>query len=461
MSWVGGALRLAGICAALCLVPCASISAAPPQASFNEYSLPSGSQPHRITVGIDGNRWFTESGADAIGRITPNGAIRSFPLPTPSARPDGIALGSDGAIWFTEIDANKIGRITTKGAIREFPIPTAGSQPVDIAAGPDGNLWFTESHANQVGRITLRGAITEFPASGTPDGITAGPGGALWLTEFTGNAIDEMTTAGTIAHRFVIPTGSSLPREILEGGDGRLWFGEAGASKIGRVSSNGTFAEFPIPTPNSNPGGMTIGADGNVYFTEIFGNKVGQITPSGAITEFPLPTPGSGPDGIDLGPVLFLAENDGSKIATFHIPVTPGKCQCAKLTIKLDPTLLNKKIPPHKHDFGVGISWRMTCSEGSGGCKATVYFLPPEVLAGSVPVSRGLKLNIKRLNFVCTGPCNTSKTGRFEIKMHSRDQLNKLFGRTLAFAVTGSCAGPAAKVVNVFIDNTGRLRAHR
>ena len=65
--------------------------------------------------------------------------------PTPGAGPAGITAGPDGALWFTEIGANKIGRITTLGVVtNEFTVPTANSDPVFISVGPDGALWFTE-----------------------------------------------------------------------------------------------------------------------------------------------------------------------------------------------------------------------------------------------------------------------------------------------------------------------------
>ncbi len=133
---------------------------------------------------------------------------------------------------------------------------------------------------------------------------------------------------------------------------------------------------------------------------------------------------------------------------------------CKKLTVKLDPTLLNKKLRPDKHDFGVGIRWFVTCTKGKGGCAGQFHFLPPAVFAGSVPVKKsGLKLNLKRLTIVCKAPCAKSRTGRFEIKMLSRDQLNKLFGRTLAYSVVTKCNKTVKTIrVRVFVDNQGRLK---
>ena len=71
-----------------------------------------------------------------------------------------IVAGPDGNLWFTEKNANKIGRITPQGVITEFDVPTPDSQPAAICVGPDGNIWFTESKAGKVGRLSLSGAAS-------------------------------------------------------------------------------------------------------------------------------------------------------------------------------------------------------------------------------------------------------------------------------------------------------------
>src|SRR6266446_3963883 len=143
------------------------------------------------------------------GRVTPAGVITEFPplsSPTPLSGPDSITVGPDGNLWFTEDSGNKIGRITPAGVITEFPLPpnlncppNGSNSPLGITAGPDGNLWFTESCGNKVGRITPTGDITEFavatPGSG-PMGITVGADGNLWFTESNSNKIGRVVFAG-------------------------------------------------------------------------------------------------------------------------------------------------------------------------------------------------------------------------------------------------------------------------
>ena len=153
-----------------------------------------------IAAGADGALWFTEQGANSIGRITTAGVITNhFPVPTQNALLRDIAAGADGNLWFTESGAaiDQIGRITTAGVITEFLSPSLAGVSF-IAAGPDGNVWFTEPHNthDQIGRATPAGIITEYPTlsgSGQSAGITAGPDGALWFVQPNTNKIGRIT----------------------------------------------------------------------------------------------------------------------------------------------------------------------------------------------------------------------------------------------------------------------------
>jgi virginiamycin B lyase len=57
-------------------------------------------------------------------------------------------------LWFTEKEGNRIGRITLDGEIAEFAVPTANSGPDGIVLGPDGNVWFSEGNADRIARVT-------------------------------------------------------------------------------------------------------------------------------------------------------------------------------------------------------------------------------------------------------------------------------------------------------------------
>src|SRR6266852_3248507 len=73
-------------------------------APYTEFALPQLSEkdcasgPQGITVGPDGDLWFTDSG-DQIGRITLQGKVTEFTISSPMAGYEmGITVGPDGAL---------------------------------------------------------------------------------------------------------------------------------------------------------------------------------------------------------------------------------------------------------------------------------------------------------------------------------------------------------------------------
>ncbi len=117
--------------------------------------LPVGSVPQRIARGPDGNMWFTEA-IGKIGRVNQDGTIDHFPTTSTGTSPIAITSGPDGNVWFTAPGKNKIGKITPQGAVTEFTIPTPEQKQLPgITTGPDGNIWFTEPLANKLGKIQV------------------------------------------------------------------------------------------------------------------------------------------------------------------------------------------------------------------------------------------------------------------------------------------------------------------
>jgi len=131
--------------------------------SLNVFSVPSGTETTAIIKGPNGNLFFTETAANKIGEITPEGVVTEFAIPTPNSQPTSITTGADGNIYFTQANANaagelEIGEIATAGKITEIPLGGSVFEVGGITAGPDGNVYFTETDADAaweaVGRIT-------------------------------------------------------------------------------------------------------------------------------------------------------------------------------------------------------------------------------------------------------------------------------------------------------------------
>src|SRR2546427_1952456 len=83
---------------------------------------------------------------------------------------------------------------------------------------------------------------------------------------------------GLFGTEFTIPTAGAFAHQITTGPDGALWFAEAGADKIGRVTTAGQFSEFSTPTAGGAPFGIAAAPDGHAWFTQIPSNKFGLIT---------------------------------------------------------------------------------------------------------------------------------------------------------------------------------------
>jgi virginiamycin B lyase len=221
-----------------------------PTAEGNRMGAPDmGSLPRGIVAGPDGAMWFTEGGADQIGRIAADGSITEYPLPSRDsvhAYPDSIVAGSDGALWFSETLYGAIGRIdVSTGAITEHKIEPQQSGVGLLAAGSDGALWFGQWSA-ALGRMTTAGKTTFFglaPKAQQPNALAAGPDGRLWFANDQAGAVFRMTTKGAVSQLLTVPGLPAKDWEALGGlavgPDKTVWLAAPSSNRILRISCGG------------------------------------------------------------------------------------------------------------------------------------------------------------------------------------------------------------------------------
>lgn len=128
--------------------------------------------------------------------------------------PAGITVGSDGQLWFTEGGTNEIGHVPTAGAPLSEVALMPGSASYDITAAPDGNLYVAEQGTGKIGMVTTSGVVTEvaLPAGAHPWGITTGLDGNVYFADIATRQIGRAVTGGFV-------TGTIAPADV-HGTDG-------------------------------------------------------------------------------------------------------------------------------------------------------------------------------------------------------------------------------------------------
>ncbi len=131
-----------------------------------------------IVSGPDGYLYVADAGSHTIDQIDPtvwDGASSGsytpctstctyspIPLPQTGGIPMNLTVGADGNIWFTDttgyVGFVSLAACATSSGCKAFEYATAG-MPWGIAAGADGDIWFTfsspDSNGNSIGKVVL------------------------------------------------------------------------------------------------------------------------------------------------------------------------------------------------------------------------------------------------------------------------------------------------------------------
>jgi virginiamycin B lyase len=223
---------------------------------ISEYALPTpNAAPQSIALGPDGNLWFTELAGNKIGRIGVNGTITEFELPRRGevqcgfVCPYGIARGLDGALWFTESQlsaggGNRVGRLTTDGQLTEYPLPSANALPTCITAGRD-LVYVCESRTSRIAEVGRTGAVTERELPGAAAGSAAVAAvatidGRVWIV--VGRQNSGAAGGGEVAilgrdgsfTNYQVPASAAVREGAAVDASGQLWF-VAGSAEVMRM----------------------------------------------------------------------------------------------------------------------------------------------------------------------------------------------------------------------------------
>src|SRR5262245_35847342 len=142
-----------------------------------------------------------------------------------------------------------------------------------------------DGHSNPNYRYHLTAALLGAPSSWSA--VTSLKGRrciqmALWRQFFRGSLLEDSGMGNCLPIKEAIMI-SLLRRN--RNGQQRLSRFRPGLEALEDRCTPSQFITFPLPSPSSAPSGIVDGPDGNLWFTEANADKIGRITPSGAITE--------------------------------------------------------------------------------------------------------------------------------------------------------------------------------
>jgi virginiamycin B lyase len=242
---------------------------------------------------------------------------KTYKVPTANSELGSITVGADGNLWFTEARDNfdpdtgdffaNIGRITPSGNVTEFRVE--GSVfPHDIIQGPGGVLYFTSNQG--LGRIGTDGVVQPFVDTPFVSGEIARDGNNLWITDFNS---DSLWRYDTVTQQFTQVAIAPVfdPADVAVDDLGNVWFGATREGSEGAlvdvIARRDTAGNITTTDIVGDINAVSIAADGKVWFTDRFNHTVGFVDPRNAnhLQQFATPTADSGPQQI-------TAATDGS-----------------------------------------------------------------------------------------------------------------------------------------------------
>jgi virginiamycin B lyase len=278
---------------------------------ITNYTIPgiSNPEPDAIVAGPNHALWFTEYGNGSIGEFNSTSRVfANYTIPERGTIPVTLTFDGPGEIWFTDQNPSSpsiwLFNITGTKTFQQFATNVKNSGPVFVLADPSTrNIWFTDTTGDYLGEINHAShQMTKFPAptaySGPVELAFQNGTSYIWLSEISGKiARFDETTLTFQEYDPTVPL--SYPVGIVLDKNNNVWVSEHGGSGIVQfASSNSTWRKYPTSQatapPGSGPATLAIDSQGRLWFAEHYAGKIGRLDPStGLMEEYTIPFTGA------------------------------------------------------------------------------------------------------------------------------------------------------------------------
>ena len=207
---------------------------------------------HDVAPAPDGGVWFSAQASGHLGWFDPaTGRTELIALGRGSS-PHGVIQGPDRAAWLTDSGQNAIVRVTwPQRAVTVFPL--AGSSYANLntcAFDGDGDLWFT-GQGGYVGCVAVRtGQVTvrQAPRGRGPYGICSTPAGEVWWCSLAGSFIAQIDRKTGDSRIVEPPTRGQGARRVWSDSRGRIWVSEWNSGQLSMHDPAGnTWRAWRVP----------------------------------------------------------------------------------------------------------------------------------------------------------------------------------------------------------------------
>jgi virginiamycin B lyase len=290
-----------------------------------DFAIPnSDSALHDVAVDSRGVAWVNELNQYKLGKFDPATYEFTEVTPPPGPRKVGIlnhmgppARGAGDSIWIAEVGANrrwlqfdtKYQEFTAYPAPADFKGQMTGNT---MRADPNGKMVWSTAGTRIVG---LNVETKQFVAYDIPHwvetkqnpgayGLDVAGDGKVWFVEREANKIGRLDPATGKIDEFKTP-GVDVPRRMGADWEGNLWVGFHETGKLVKIDQKtGQMTHFQPPTANS--GAYLAVADAKhkvIWLTEQTADKIARFDPKTETwTEFSLPIIESDARRIEIDP---------------------------------------------------------------------------------------------------------------------------------------------------------------
>ena len=240
---------------------------------------------HDVAPAPDGGVWFSAQASGHLGWFDPaSGRTELVPLGSGSS-PHGVIQGPDRAAWLTDSGQNAIVRVTwPQRAVTVFPLP-AGTPYANLntcAFDGAGDLWFT-GQAGYVGRVAMRTgqvSVKEAPRGRGPYGICATPSGDVWWGAVAGASIAWSPPRTGLARVAAPPTRGQGARRVWSDSRGRIWVAEWNSGQLSMHDpAAGTWRAWRVPGDNPKVYAVYVDDRDVVWASDFGGNATWSFDP--------------------------------------------------------------------------------------------------------------------------------------------------------------------------------------